>query len=87
MSTSTAHPWLRFYGRVPRSLDYPEVTLYEAVAQTAARVPDAIAWDFLGTTSSYRDFLAAIVSSGARPGVTCHPGLFVSAAARPVAYT
>ena len=60
MSTSTTRPWLRFYGRVPESLDYPEVTLYEAVAQTAARVPNAIAWDFLDTTSSYRDFLAAI---------------------------
>jgi long-chain acyl-CoA synthetase len=60
MSTSTTRPWLRFYGRVPESLDYPEVTLYEAVAQTAARVPDAIAWDFLDTTSCYRDFLVAI---------------------------
>jgi long-chain acyl-CoA synthetase len=60
MSTSTTRPWLRFYGRVPESLEYPEVTLYEAVAQTAARVPDAIAWDFLDTTSSYSDFLASI---------------------------
>jgi long-chain acyl-CoA synthetase len=60
MSTSATRPWLRFYGRVPESLDYPEVTLYEALARTAARVPDAIAWDFLGTTSSYRDFVAAI---------------------------
>jgi long-chain acyl-CoA synthetase len=53
-------PWLRFYGRVPENLDYPEVTLYEAVARTAARVPDSIAWDFLDTTASYREFLAAI---------------------------
>jgi long-chain acyl-CoA synthetase len=30
------------------------------VAATAARVPEAIAWDFLDTTSSYRAFLAAI---------------------------
>ena len=60
MTIADTKPWLRFYGRVPRSLDYPEVTLYEAVAQTAARVPDAIAWDFLDTVSNYRDFLAAI---------------------------
>ncbi|MCX7892249.1 MAG: AMP-binding protein [Burkholderiales bacterium] len=60
MSPSEARPWLRFYGRVPASLDYPEVTLYEALARTAARVPDAIAWDFLDTTCTYRDFLAAI---------------------------
>ncbi len=53
-------PWLRFYGKLPHSLSYPEVTLYEAVAATAARVPDAIAWDFLDTTSTYRAFLVAI---------------------------
>jgi long-chain acyl-CoA synthetase len=48
------HPWQRFYGRVPATLVYPEVTLYEALADTARRVPDAIAWDFFGTESSYR---------------------------------
>jgi long-chain acyl-CoA synthetase len=60
MGSSATRPWLRFYGSVPPSLDYPEVTLYAAVARTAARVPEAIAWDFLDTTSSYRDFLTAI---------------------------
>ena len=56
----TDRPWLRFYGDVPASLDYPEVTLYEALAATARRIPEAIAWDFLDTTSSYRDLIAAI---------------------------
>ncbi len=53
-------PWLSFYGKLPHNLSYPEVTLYQAVSETAERVPDAIAWDFLDTTSSYRAFLAAI---------------------------
>ena len=53
-------PWLRYYGSVPTSLSYPEATLYEALAATASRVPEEIAWDFLDSTSSYRDFLAAI---------------------------
>jgi long-chain acyl-CoA synthetase len=57
---STARPWLRYYGPVPHSLSYPEVTLYEAIAATAQRRPDAIAWDFLGTTSTYRQLLADI---------------------------
>ena len=30
-------PWLRFYGKLPHSLNYPEITLYQAVAATAAR--------------------------------------------------
>lgn len=49
------HPWLRYCGKLPHSLRYPEVTLYEAVAATAARVPDGIAWDFPDTTSTYRE--------------------------------
>jgi long-chain acyl-CoA synthetase len=57
---SPARPWLRFYGSVPHTLDYPEVTLYEALAATAARLPDAVAWDFLGTRCTYRDFVAAV---------------------------
>lgn len=54
---SELRPWLRFYGEVPKSLDYPATTLYEAVATTAARAPDEIAWDFLGETSTYRRFI------------------------------
>ncbi len=55
-----SRPWLRFYGKLPHGLNYPEVTLYEALAATAARVPEDIAWDFLDTTSTYRAFLAAV---------------------------
>ena len=53
-------PWLRFYGRVPATLDYPQCTLYEAVAATARRLPDAIAWDFFGASSTYRRLLDEI---------------------------
>ena len=48
-------PWLRFYGRVPPSLPYPEVTLSQALERTVARVPDAVAWSFLGRESTYRE--------------------------------
>lgn len=56
---STEEPsWLRFYGCVPATLAYPEVTLYEAVASTARRVPDTVAWDFPGATSTFRQLIA-----------------------------
>ncbi|MGZ5081370.1 MAG: AMP-binding protein [Usitatibacter sp.] len=55
-----SRPWHRFYGSVPTSLEYPEVTLYEALAATARRVPDAIAWDFFGKRSTYRELLAEV---------------------------
>ena len=53
-------PWLRFYGAVPASIDYPRVTLYQAVAATAQRTPAAIAYDFFGTKVDYRDLVASI---------------------------
>ena len=53
-------PWLRFYGKVAATLTYPAVTLYQAVANSAARVPGALAWDFFDTTQTYREFLASI---------------------------
>ncbi len=53
-------PWLKFYQHVPESIDYPRVTMYEALAQTAKQNPDSIAFDFLGTTSTYRQFMAEI---------------------------
>ena len=60
MDTLSDPPWLRFYGRVPQHLDYPEVTLYDAIAATARRAPDALAWDFLDRTSTYHELLAEI---------------------------
>jgi acyl-CoA synthetase (AMP-forming)/AMP-acid ligase II len=72
---SADRPWLRFYGSVPPSIDYPRVTLYEALAATARRVPGSVAWDFLGTKSTYGEFLdavdrcaSALASEGLRAG-------------------
>ena len=72
-------PWERFYGSAPLHLEYPAVTLYEAVADTARRVPDSIAWDFFGTRSTYRRLLsdidrcaAALATEGLRAGERFH---------------
>ena len=42
------------YGDVPASIEYPPVTLYDAVQQSAARVPDHVALAFLGHRMTYR---------------------------------
>lgn len=55
-----SRPWLSAYGDVPASLDYPDVTLYQALRRTAERYPDAPAWDFFGRTSTYRAFIAEV---------------------------
>lgn len=53
-------PWLRHYGAVPAQLRYPDATLYQMIAASAARAPAAIAWDFFDTRASYRALLAQI---------------------------
>ena len=53
-------PWLKFYGDVPEHIDYPRVTMYEALMQTVSRSPDALAYDFFGYTATYRQFGAEI---------------------------
>jgi thiamine pyrophosphate-dependent acetolactate synthase large subunit-like protein/acyl-CoA synthetase (AMP-forming)/AMP-acid ligase II len=68
-------PWLRWYGDVPATLTYPDITLYEAVAAAAMRTPDAVAWDFMDTVATYREFLGSIdvcadglAALGVKPG-------------------
>lgn len=53
-------PWLKFYGNVPHSIDYPRVTMYEALLQTAREKPDALAYDFMGHASTYSGFISEI---------------------------
>jgi long-chain acyl-CoA synthetase len=55
-----AKPWLDHYGDVPATIEYPRITLYEAIARSARATPDAIAIDFLGSTLTYRRLLEEI---------------------------
>jgi long-chain acyl-CoA synthetase len=52
--------WLSYYGKVPPTIDYPQVTLYEALRRTADRSPAAVAYDFFGSQATYGQFVAAI---------------------------
>jgi len=52
--------WLKFYEHVPQTIDYPRVTMYEAILQSANRCLDSIAYDFLDYTSTYRQFVSEI---------------------------
>ncbi len=88
---STESPaWLRFYGKVPHSLTYPNLTLYDVVCATAARVPDAIAWDFFDTTRTYRQFVAdidACADALAATGLTACDRILISMPTSPQAVT
>ncbi len=56
-------PWLKFYNGVPESIDYPRVTMYEALMQTVEKFPEHIAYDFFDYTSTYRQFVRDIDTS------------------------
>ena len=51
-------PWLRFYGRVPAHLAYPNGSMMEAVTAVAEQYPDATAFTFQGVRTTYREMVA-----------------------------
>jgi long-chain acyl-CoA synthetase len=53
-------PWQNFYGGAPKTIDYPRVTMYEALMRTVEKFPDRTAYDFLDYTATYRQFAAQI---------------------------
>lgn len=58
--TTPTKPWLRSYGRVSHTLDYPDLSTYEAVAGAARRFPSRPAFDFLSRTRTYAQLLSAV---------------------------
>jgi long-chain acyl-CoA synthetase len=71
-----ARPWLRFYDAgVPATLDYPDSTLFGALAASAALRPAAIAWEFEGSGASYAELMAEVDACAATlAGLGMAPG-------------
>ena len=53
-------PWLKHYGDVPKSIEYPDCSMVEAVLKTAKIHPELTAYSFFGRKRSYRDFASDI---------------------------
>ena len=53
-------PWLKYFGDVAHSIDYPRTSMYEAVMMTVAENADEIAYDFMGITATYKQFAEQI---------------------------
>lgn len=60
MSISSTAPWLKFYGDTPRTIEYPQKTMYQMVASAARRFPNNIAYEFMGKKTTYAEFLRRI---------------------------
>ena len=53
-------PWLKSYGNVPHSLDYPDCSMASLVFRAAEAYPDYIAYDFFGCKQNYSGFASGI---------------------------
>lgn len=75
MAFEVKAPWLKNYGNVKFNLDYFEGSMWEAVRNIAHRYPNYIAFDFMGSTTTYAKFeqevyvcAKALRAIGVKPG-------------------
>ena len=47
MNTPNA-PWLKFYGDIPKTLEYPQISMYEAVVNAGKTHSQVNAYEFQG---------------------------------------
>ena len=50
-------PWIPFLGDIPAHLEYFQGSMYEAVEATAEKYPDNTAFDFMGKSTTYKQFI------------------------------
>lgn len=60
MSENVKTPWLPYMGEVPATLEYQYCTMAEAVEKISLQYPDFIAYDFMGSKTSYKKAFADI---------------------------
>ncbi len=52
--------WFKFYGETPHTLEYPDISMYEMIKNTADKYDSYIAYDFMGRAASYADLMNEI---------------------------
>lgn len=60
MANKVKTPWFNNYGDVPHTLKYHQGTMWDSVEDIAKKYPDYIAYDFMGKSTKYKDFAAAV---------------------------
>ncbi len=58
--TEVKAPWLAHLGDIPAHLDYFQGTMFQAVERVSQQYPDYVAYDFMGKSTSYREFVQQI---------------------------
>ena len=79
-------PWLKFYGEVPHSLNYPDGSMYDLIGKQVEKYPNYTAFMFMGKRTSYRAMDAAglppvfVPTSELVKTVSWHPHSFIGLA-------
>ncbi len=60
MGISAQAPWLKYYGDTPAHLDYPRLTLYQIVRESARKFPNDVAYEFMNKQTTYGQFMQRI---------------------------
>lgn len=61
METTVKMPWKDHVGEVPLNLEYFDGTMYEALERVAQMYPKAVAFDFMGKSTTYSEMMDNIV--------------------------
>ena len=60
MGISASAPWTAYYGNTPVSVDYPHVSMFRLLSETARKYPENTAYVFMGKQTSYAEFMKRI---------------------------
>ncbi|MBQ9757916.1 MAG: acyl--CoA ligase [Clostridia bacterium] len=52
--------WFKYYGDVPHTLDYPDISMYELIKHSKEKYGSYIAYDFMGRAVSYEKLMEEI---------------------------
>lgn len=56
----TKTPWYKFYDGVKEHLDYPDISIYRLLEESALSHPEYISYNYFGKKKTYREFIDAI---------------------------
>ena len=58
--TNAKTPWEGSMGAIPMHLEYPDGSMYDIIEKVAEKYPNAIAFDFMGRSTTYRAMIESI---------------------------
>ena len=58
--------WYKYYGNIPKHIDYPDISMYQMVKNASNGNEDRIAYDFMGKSVTYKTFLEEFIKQKRR---------------------